>query len=300
MDLATACFGNARVSCWTCEEDRQWGIFGRYHQRAAVMHFQMQALPGSNDCKISDFELDLSFSPVTEGRGIPAPTQHQTSSSGQHGDHAEICLIGAPAPRSLSHNASLGTQQTCCWKFWSSRVSDNVTGRAFAARWMWEAKDGRELEGRILHGGVAVRHPGSPFLVTCHVRGRVAKSNGIKIKFRDDHHEPHSWELRPDVCDQDLHDHIDNLDANIQRLNKPRTTCKCCKFAVCGPFALTLGLASGTQADQDQHQGQHQDQHQCPTPSNIYGFTFIGGGARVHMGNTGVDVARGLLQPEPV
>lgn len=234
-DSATACFGKAMVSCWTCEKDRQWGTFGRHHQRAAVLHFQMQALPGSDDCTISHFELDLSFSSVTEGRGISVPTRYRGGSFGQHNYQAEICLIGPPAPICVSPNTTLSTQQTCYWKFWSRRVSDGVTGQAFAARWTWEANDSRELEGRILHGGVAVRHPGSPFLVTCHVKGRVAKPNGIKLKFSDRHHEPRPWKLCPDICDQDLQDHIDKLDANIQQLNKPRTICKCCKLPCAVP-----------------------------------------------------------------
>lgn len=229
-DLATARFGAATVSCWTCEKDRQWGTFGRHSQNAAVMHFQMQALPGTDDCQLSHFELDLSFSSVMEGRCIPALTRCEGGAGGQHDGQAEVCLIGPPAPKCFSHDAPLGTHQNSCWKFWSSRISDDATGQPLAARWMWEAKDNQELKGRILHGGVAIRHPGSPFLVTCHVRGRVTKPNGIKLKFSDKHHVPRPWTVRPDVCDQDLQDHIDKLDANIQRLNKPEMTRKSCRL----------------------------------------------------------------------
>lgn len=61
---------------------------------------------------------------------------------------------------------------------------------------------------------------------------------------------------------------------------------------MCGPFALTLDLASVAHVDQSQQQVQPN--------SAIYGLNFITGDARVLMGNAGGDVARGLFQPETV
>ena len=292
-DLATARFGEATVSCWTCEKDRQWGVFGRRKQHAAVMCFQMQALPGSDDCRLSHFELDLCFAP--EGRKISATAGHRSNCPATCEDRPEVCLIGSPAPRCVSHEGGAGTSKASCWKFWSSRVSDTVTGQALTARWLWEASDSQELKGRILHGGVAVHHPGDPFIVTCHVKGRVERKDGIRLKFSNQHHEPRPWKLQPEVCDRDLQDlqaDIDELEINIMRLNSPESTRECCAISRTSICHADLHEASTSSINQHRHETQ--------TVPTIYGLNLIGGGARVIQGNVEPGAARCLFQPEPM
>lgn len=208
-DLASARFGRARVRCWTCPSNRKWGTLDQ--RQAAVMLFHIEADPGCHNGVLRHFELELKFSSLapithssdtTSGRGI-------AGLEGRDDEQVDVCLIGPPSPRSVGHT-------TKEWIFWSNRLSDEETGQALAARWTWESKWAHELKGRILHGGVALHHPGRPFQVTCQVRGKVAQSRNIILKFSDRHHEPRSWRLVPQLCERDLQQDIGLLEERMK------------------------------------------------------------------------------------
>lgn len=213
-DIAIASFGTARISCWTRPEDRKWGI--HHQQNAAVMRFRMKAA-GPDDCKLSDFELDLEFSVLPGDQGImDAECTTQGGSATVIADNqAEVCLIELPAPSCVPVPPTID-----CWSFRSDSIADEQNGRSRTARWIWETSgEHRMLEGRILHGGIALRHPGKPFLVTCHVKGKVSKPGGFKLKFSSRHHVPRLWQIVPMCCEEDLQCHINRLEEEMVRLN---------------------------------------------------------------------------------
>lgn len=215
-DLAVATFGKAKVSCWTCPDNRHWGTHGPDQRRAAVMRFNIEADPGPLEGILSYFELDLQFAEAT----IASQSSEQALSvdtSGMEEACASVSLIGAPAPRSVAHSART-------WSFWSIRLSDDDSGEAVAARWGWHSDSCHELRGRVLHGGVAFYHPGEPFRIDCHVRGRVSKPNGIILKFSNRHHQPRSWILAPLECQEDLQHHIEQLHRQTENLNVPTSS----------------------------------------------------------------------------
>ncbi|KAJ9652088.1 hypothetical protein H2198_008674 [Neophaeococcomyces mojaviensis] len=219
------------------------------------MQFHMEANPGSKDGILSVFELDLNFSTITPQPAKSIPRSLAGDQREMEASAAEVCLIGAPAPRCVAHAART-------WMFWSSRLSDGDTGEAMAARWIWESNTDHELKGRVLHGGVALYHPGEPFRVNCHVKGKVLKPGGIILKFSNQHHQPRSWILVPKQCDENLQEYIEQLQANMERLN----------------FLLSSS---------------NQPLELIPTPNPIsspaipsaYGSSAISGQAFVHMGD---------------
>lgn len=218
-DLAIARFGKARVSCWTSAKDRQWGRYGPEPRRGAVMHFKMQAI-GPEECRLNSFELDLVFSKDSPDHPSSVNTPREGLSAAS--DAEDVYLIEFPAPVCVYGSYAQNTMHSAehrYWKFSSSLISHGESGSPSTARWAWEADNCQELQGRILHGGVALDHPGQPFRLTCHVRGRVSKPGGIKLKFSDRHHEPRSWNVVPQSSNTDLDASIDQLEATMKRLN---------------------------------------------------------------------------------
>jgi len=182
------------------------------------MKFHMEANPGSEEGVLSNFELDLKFTAAAQR---PSKSRSQASPGAPLevlSDDPEVCLIGAPAPRYITHTARV-------WRFWSNRLSDDDSGVAMAARWIWESNASQELKGRVLHCGVALHHLGEPFRVTCQVRGKVSKPGGIILKFSNQHHEPRSWLLVPQACDENLQGYIEKLQVSMEKLNSPIYLC---------------------------------------------------------------------------
>ena len=249
VDLAIAEFGRAKVSCWTTSRDRLWGRHGVQGKPAAVMHFRMQA-QGPDDCRLSDFELDLDF-PVPGSQDI-----NDTTNKPQHYDCAtrlghklDVCLIDHPAPSCVEGTASaeaanlpeganlqVGTsfaesgappilppqvvRRSRTWKLRSSAISDKESGLPRTARWTLEAnQDSHHVQSRTFHGGIAICHPGQPFEMTCQVRGKVTKPGGLRFKFSNEHHKPRVWRIVPQTSDEDIKQHIDQLEAEMVERN---------------------------------------------------------------------------------
>ena len=186
------------------------------------MRLRMQAT-GPEDCKLSDFELDLRFSVLP--RDLEAQTAASTTpmNTVDTENQAEVCLIELPAPSYVLDSLMMKR-----WSFRSISIADEHSGRSHAARWIWETGvQHRTLESKTLHGGVALRHPGEAFLVTCQVKGKIVKPGGIRLKFSNEHHDPRTWKLVPVRCEEDLQCHIDNLESEIVRLNTPGRNRKC-------------------------------------------------------------------------
>jgi len=218
-DMAMAGFDKARVSCWTCAKDRQWGIHGPGRRHAAVMQFQIQADPGSEGCILREFKIDLAFSPVNNcGTGSYARSIPDASTELSEAN-AEVKLIGRPAPSRVS-------PETGTWRFWSDRIPDTSSGQALTARWVWESNDDQNLKGRVLYGALAIHHPGKPFEVRCHVRGRIATPGWLRLKFSDREHEPRTWKLRPQKGKEDLKARIDQLEEQMMMRNRPDSPCE--------------------------------------------------------------------------
>lgn len=217
-DLALANFGQAQVCCWTRPKDRRWGTHGLEKEEAAVMHFGM-GVQGPEDCKVRAFELDLMLSSVGGQLGSSDDTPMDLE-----GEQNQVCLIELPAP-SMFEGASPAThnapRETCrSWRFCSNPIADQNSGQHSIARWLWEAYDEvHQVQGRVLYGGIALQHLGCPFLVSCHVKGKISKPNGIRLKFSNDHHQPRPWRLVPTPSTLDLQDQIDQLQQEIYRLN---------------------------------------------------------------------------------
>lgn len=278
-DLATARFGKARVSCWTCPSNRKWGTRDQRH--AAVMLFHIEADPGGQSGILRHFELELKFSTLKPT--IPGPEQPpeiSTESLEDRGDEqVDVCLIGPPSPRSVSHT-------TKEWIFWSIRLSDEETGQALAARWTWESSVAHELKGRVLHGGLALHHPGQPFRVTCHVRGKVTQSPNIILKFSDRHHEPRSWKLVPQRCDRDLQQDIDLLEEQMKELNSSAASAPRMSSSTIDPFVDhppndETAIARPTPSSSTTLPGSMQGLSE----TSAYGATEIRGRASVQLGN---------------
>lgn len=261
-DLAIARFGRASVSCWTSPSNRVWGIHGQ--RKAAVMRFHVEANPGCEDGVLRNFELELKFSSISQDTlTLTIPTaESATPQEDANCDESQVCLIGPPAPRYL--------QQDGKWTFSSDRLSDEQTGHALAARWTWESPVAHELRKRVLHGGVALYHPGQPFHVVCHVRGRVTKPRNIILKFSDNHHKPRSWKLTPQICEQDLQAEINALEGRMKDLNTSATS-------VAHADVSTRGDAPTS--------NMNQLIARPPVASTYGGDSSIGGEAKVQFGN---------------
>lgn len=207
----------------------------------------MQAL-GPDDCRLSSFELDLDFPGVTEKIVNSGDTVQDPASAKGNDCTADVCLIDFPAPScvegttlaqarettsnvgSLVNNASPENEtgnrghpvprRRKAWKLHSSLISDRDSGRPRMARRTWEAYyDIRHVPGRIFHGGIAITHPEQPFEVTCHVRGKVSKPGGFRLKFSSQHHNPRIWRVSPQVSGEDLQHYINQLEEDMIRLN---------------------------------------------------------------------------------
>ena len=252
QDLAKAPFGKANVSCWTEPQDRKWGIHN--DRDAAILRLRMHA-SGPEDCKMCHFEIDMTFSAMNDGDATD-----ELSTNGMRPscpNEADVRLIKLPAPlfvkgpfendASLDHGQLGGCQKLsrkacyCCkgqstpllvryWKFRSESVNSDGNGQALSARWVWEADGGhRQIQGRLLHGGVALRHSGTSFLIRCHVRGKVSKPGGLRLKFSNEHHKPRVWRVMPESSQEDIRQLIDRLEAEMIEMNSP---------PVCGKQAL--------------------------------------------------------------
>lgn len=260
-DLAIAQFGRAQVSCWTSPRHRTWGTHEQ--RQAAIMGFHLEANPGCEDGVLRSFEVELKFTNFaldtasSEAHPERIAAQQEESSC----DEREVCLIGCPAPRCVQEKGE--------WTFSSYRLPDEQSGQALAARWTWESTVAHELRERILHGGVALYHPGQPFQVVCHVKGRVTKPRNIILKFSDQHHKPRSWKVTPQVCEQDLQADINALESRMKRLN----TRSASTIQVETSAAAPASTSDPTQLAR------------MMTGAPTYGDSTIGGTAQVQIGN---------------
>ncbi|KAK6378664.1 hypothetical protein LTR64_002054 [Lithohypha guttulata] len=176
----------------------------------------MQAI-SPDDCQLSDFELKLSFSAQLENSENDTSdiAAQESMSDLQLNAQPEVYLVELPAPSCVPTGSELEF-----WKFRSDSAADEQTGHLCAARWIWETyAEQRRLEGRLMHGGVALHHPGRPFSMTCQVKGKATKPGGIRLKFSNKHHSPRVWQVVPEICEDDLRRHIDALEAEMIRLN---------------------------------------------------------------------------------
>lgn len=244
-DLSLAQFGTARVSCWTEPQDRRWGKHGSDSEDIVIMKVGMQA-QSPEECSLSCFTLDLSFSPITETITTLNPSiQHHSPE--EDCKSASVCLIGFPAPKCLQsqtahertnvqHNEQLSnsldgvtanqqrahsqTLPSRKWRFQSRLIPNEIDGKPSTARWIWELKhEHRHFDGRILHGAVALQHSGQPFLVTCQVMGKISKPGGFRLKFGNKHNMPRRWRIVPAHSELDLQGEVKSLQDYICGLN---------------------------------------------------------------------------------
>lgn len=180
------------------------------------MRFRMQAI-SPQDCQLSDFELKLSFSAQLKNseNNIPDIAAQGSMSDLQLNDQPEVYLVELPAPSCVPTGPELEF-----WKFRSDSAADEQTGHLYAARWIWETyAEPRRLEGKLMHGGVALHHPGRPFSMKCQVKGKASKPGGVRLKFSNEHHCPRVWQVVPKICEDDLQHQIFALEAEMVELN---------------------------------------------------------------------------------
>lgn len=91
------------------------------------MRFQMKANPGSEDCSLGKFELDLVFSPIMNQTLGPEPRSTMRVSADLSEEPAQVGLIGPPAPLFVS-------PETKTWSFSSDRIADDESGQELTAR----------------------------------------------------------------------------------------------------------------------------------------------------------------------
>lgn len=219
-DLATATFGRAHVSCVIKPREIKWGR--HYDDPAAIMQFRMRAISPEN-CKLSDFELDMRFSPTTLSSVSNNQEAIMDSSNAEQlrpPPHHEIYLLELPAPTHVPESPHCNQ-----WAFSSHSIPNPLTGQLTTARWVLRSRiDQGIMDGRLLHAGVALRHHTVPFQVTCQVRGRIAKPGGVRLRFSDEHHTPRVWQIVPESCLDNLQPSINDLERHVSQLNVPAGT----------------------------------------------------------------------------
>ncbi|KAK5957202.1 hypothetical protein OHC33_001573 [Knufia fluminis] len=285
LDIANVEFGKARIRCLLEPEGKKWGIYKR--KRAAIIHLQIKADQPSG-CNISNFQLELCFAPVAQASTntstagsrylLRSTTSHQPLvslvklpsplyvSGRPCADHSRREWSFHPGVQTTSIEGSLGGARASlpcaaqtAWVFRSSCDAD-TKGRLVTASWIWET-DSRnpQAEGNgVLHAGIALNHPGEPFVVACQAKGNVRKAR-FRLKFSSKNKEaqPRLWRLIPEASNEDLKEQIDGLESLMVKLNILAST----------PAPQTPQQYSG-----------------CPS-SRSYGSAMIGGAATVHMGD---------------
>ena len=260
QDLAKAAFGKARVRCWTTPRDRKWGRHDEHD--AGVLYLKMRAT-GPADCRLCSFDLDLTFCNDPQKGDVTFRPQADTEESVTTVRH-DVCLIDLPAPSFVRgqvesdrdageveahayQKATRGDRHrskkqklaptTRYWKFRSEPTEGDCDGRVFTARWMWETEVGHQYHSdKLLHGGVAVRHSGNPFNVSCQVKGKVTKPGGFRLKFSNWHHKPERWQVVPTSCQEDIRYLVDKLEADMIQMNTTGVIRKHASSVCCAEF----------------------------------------------------------------
>lgn len=226
-DIACADFDNFKVQCWPGTEScpvprrRRWGKFNGNH--AVIIPFRLRA-GQSSTYRVKTVEMKLLFSStITKSASVSAASQNTACSVMEH--PPEVCLIDLPAPIMVQGSNSAVKQKHEPWTFRSEPITDRSGGTAPGAVWTWNAN---HHDPGVLHGAVAVQHPGDRFLVECSVSGRASQAvghgrNGRKLRrrFRYDS-DSRPWCFIPQAPEADLprfEQAIRELDIRVRLLN---------------------------------------------------------------------------------
>lgn len=283
LDIANVEFGKARIRCLLEPDGKRWGTYKR--KKAAIIHLQLKADQPSG-CRISDFQLDLSFAPPALPGSDVTSISSDCSLASLSSSQPLVSLVKLPSPLYVSGAptacqwsplremqglaspdnlegiiASLTDTAKRSWVFRSNCDADKE-GRLTTASWIWEAgsEDMHVAYQGVLHAGVAFNHPGREFLVVCQAKGNARKARfRLRFSSKDKETQPRLWRLVPEASNEDLQQPIEYLESLILQLNAPRTT-----------------TTSATTIQQHHH-----EMH----GSHSYGSATIGGAATVYQGD---------------
>lgn len=224
VDIANGNLGNICVSCWLTSEDipggRRWGKLGPTD--VAIMPFRTRAQLITPNVRLSTFDIEIFLreTDTTDSWPTPCPDichRHQRQPP------SKVCLVDLPAPTDVAHEqiatGPSNAQSPKPWRFRSEVIQD-CDGQTRAAKWTWDANGYKPM---VLHGGLALRHQGAPFVVACRARGKgfvsLRKHLRLRLDFSNDRLQPKWWTLVPQNSSNDLSDVISGLDMEMQSLN---------------------------------------------------------------------------------
>lgn len=229
VDVANSQFSNVRVGCWPSPEGferadggRRWGKLGTSEITAAIIPFRTKAIGTSSMIRFNNFELELFW--YTPDPETAAPTSYPKPCSQQECEkHSDICLLDFPVPRNVTRFPKPLFTTKSTQKSWTFRSEDmsSCDGQARAAKWIWEANGHDPVD---LYGGVVLRHSGSPFILTCRVRGKASieipnSSLRLRVQFSNEQYNPKWWKMMPRDSEEDLAPHVQKLEFLMRRLN---------------------------------------------------------------------------------
>jgi len=229
--------GKVSVTCLLTPEGRIWGRHGQ--DEAAVMHLSMKAKEPIG-LKLKSFELQISLvtnsalaSGTTNSSGtLPSPVWHLVAP-------APSFVAGQPCSstdsRGLNHQLSSETAVgggeiddfpetvgKSIQRSWTFRADPgNDAGPVTAAKWTFESHSHSPQVGDCgpFHGGMALRHDGQPFVLSCHVHARLRQDSRMG-RWRTKRPRATMWQVEPQASSDDIRAHIEQLDAEMKRRNK--------------------------------------------------------------------------------
>lgn len=96
-------------------------------------------------------------------------------------------------------------------------------GEITTAVWYWSSNRSNErIEDRgQLHGGMAVRHVGQPFMLSCTPQARLrGESKYRRLRTKTAAETATVWLVEPQKCTDDVRDLVKGLDEHVKRLNQ--------------------------------------------------------------------------------
>lgn len=227
-------FGTARIFCWPSPEGvdtgRRWG---RYRSvDAVILPFRTKASLSEDNATLNTYELELFLcsgepeSSASLSFSMPCPV-------GRSGEpcnvHSEICLVELPAPESMvGLPTDLPPNDVMLQKPWKlrSEVGCSCGNSHRAAKWIWDAKGHDPI---ALHGSLALKHAGRPFLIACRVNGQALVQHPNRrlssiLKFGNGKNQLKWFRVEPKTSNADLSIGIEQLQDEMRRLNTRPTT----------------------------------------------------------------------------